>query len=104
MGKILVKEGVILREVNPWFLATCQKVMTVGDKWSYSPTITSLNDGKHMKDSHHYKNLAMDLRTWDLPQERLQEFLKDLKEALGPSYDVVLEKDHIHVEDADGKV
>lgn len=40
----------------------------------------------------------MDLRTSDLPPSRHQEFRDALKQVLGSTYDVVLEKDHVHVE------
>jgi len=96
--KIRVKDGVILKEANPWLLVTLQKVMEVGQEMAYIPTITSLNDGKHMSTSYHYQNLAVDLRTRDLSPEEQKEFLRRLKESLGSSYDVILEKDHIHVE------
>lgn len=96
--KIAVKEGCVLKEINPWFLATCQKVMELGVQLNYTPTITSLADGKHMIGSRHYLNLAMDLRTSDLTESKKVGYLKLLKETLGDTYDVVLEKDHMHVE------
>jgi hypothetical protein len=92
--KILVKEGVVLREINPWFLSTCQRVMELGNLWNYSPTITSLFDGIHMKGSRHYQHLAMDLRSWDLPTSLSKKFHRDnLKLILGEGYDVILENE-----------
>jgi hypothetical protein len=66
------------------------------------PTITSGDDGKHMINSLHYKGLAIDLRTRDLEGGSLGSIAKgihaELKGLLGRDYDVVLEKDHIHLE------
>lgn len=51
-----------------------------------------------MATSFHYRNLAVDIRTNDLPSGRIVEFHKDISELLGKVYDVILEKDHIHIE------
>mgnify|MGYP001593379548 CR=1 FL=1 len=59
--------------------------------------ITSANDGKHGDKTLHHKGLALDLRTWTLNGREMQ-VAASLKKALGDDYDVVLEKDHIHVE------
>ena len=60
--------------------------------------VTSLNDSKHSRESLHYAGAAADLRTryFSNPESVAQQ----LREALGnnPDYDVVVEKDHIHLE------
>ena len=101
--KILVKDGVIIREINQPFISLCKAIDEV---WIYDgrdPVITSANDSKHMAKSLHYKNLAWDLRTRNLSIEETKEFAINLEEELelrpGESqYDVIVEKDHIHVE------
>jgi len=60
--------------------------------------ITSGNDATHKKGSLHYKDRALDFRTRTIPQERVAGLVKEIKIFLGPQYDVVLEKDHLHVE------
>lgn len=62
------------------------------------PTITSVNDGKHMNGSKHYVNKAIDLRVLDMPKDMWQPVRNDLSNILGPDFDVILEKDHIHIE------
>jgi len=51
-------------------------------------------DDAHKEDSLHYQGLAEDIRIWDV----LEAFKKRLEEALGLEFEVILEKDHIHIE------
>ena len=60
--------------------------------------ITSLMDGNHMEGSKHYVGGAADLRIWFFNNAEKRIAVKQLKTYLGVGYDVVLEKDHIHVE------
>lgn len=66
-------------------------------KYGEEVVITSANDGKHMPHSLHYLGKAIDLRTWSL-NGREKKVADELRKALEKDYDVVLEKDHIHVE------
>ena len=59
-------------------------------------TITSANDGTHKPGSKHYDGDAVDLRTWSLPD--LLGMADQLRQDLGPDYDVVIEQDHLHIE------
>lgn len=66
--------------------------------------ITSGNDSGHMKNSKHYTDDALDIRTKNFPtlQAKL-DFVKCLKSRLGPNYDVFIEdiggmNEHIHAE------
>lgn len=61
--------------------------------------VTSLTDGQHMPDSLHYKGLAADIRTRDIPDVLLRSVHGSLSSVLSPmGFDVILEKDHIHLE------
>lgn len=66
--------------------------------------VTSGNDSLHMATSRHYQDEGLDFRTghgWkpQLMTESEAGAVKDrMKQLLGRDYDVVLEKDHIHVE------
>ena len=51
--------------------------------------VTAGQDGKHMAGSKHYVGLAVDIR-FPLRDE--------IRAALGPGWDVVWEKDHVHLE------
>ena len=60
--------------------------------------ITSARDGRHSANSFHYEGRALDLRTRDLTVTKVAEYHGALVLALGPDYDVVTERDHIHLE------
>jgi hypothetical protein len=63
--------------------------------------VTSVKDSKNMATSLHYVGKAFDCR---LPSRYTgspdtdKGVHADLKEALGPQFDVILESDHIHIE------
>lgn len=60
--------------------------------------ITSGSDGKHKIGSFHYNGDALDFRTFILSLLQQQDLLDKVTSALGPEFDVILEKDHLHVE------
>ena len=61
-------------------------------------TLTSVTDGNHMPGSRHYDGLAFDFRIFDLRGIVLEVLCQRIYKALAGQFDVVLEKDHIHVE------
>jgi hypothetical protein len=61
-------------------------------------TITSAREGNHSENSLHYTGEAIDLRIWYLTPRQRRIYVDDLKWVLGDDFDVVLEKNHIHVE------
>jgi hypothetical protein len=64
--------------------------------------VTSLCDGVHGPNSLHYVGLAMDLRTRHLKEmEAVNVLARRLQEELGRMYQVIVEKDHIHLEVSD---
>jgi hypothetical protein len=92
-----LKDGVSLQDVS-WrmFYAACV-AEGIYKKYGAECVITSANDGKHGDKTLHHKGLALDLRTWTLGGREMQ-VATDLQKALGNEYDVVLEKDHVHIE------
>lgn len=60
--------------------------------------ITSLCEGKHSKGSRHYVGMGEDLRTRNMKAKDKPKCYRELKKALGRDFDVVLEKNHIHIE------
>ena len=63
--------------------------------------ITSANDSRHGDASLHYKDRAFDIRIYNITgrvHHEAELWAQRLAKALGDGYDVVKEKDHIHVE------
>ena len=60
--------------------------------------ITSGADGTHMVGSKHYTYEALDFRTYNIPPEMKELFIRYFRERLGPDYQLVDEGDHLHVE------
>lgn len=73
----------------------------------YECIITSGSDGSHghgpskpgkADGTLHDDGEALDYRNRMIPVPERELIRKDISKALGPDYDVVLEKDHFHVE------
>lgn len=60
--------------------------------------VTSIRDGKHMKGSKHYTGDAIDVRSRDLSDKDKTWFVTVIKRHFDKWLDVVVEKDHIHIE------
>lgn len=97
-----VKTGVILAGLKPEMARTVIRVMLIYSEYGVPAVITSGLDGHHSSKSLHYVGLALDWRTRHLPGGYLGPAAHAVREqiaaVLGDDYDVVLEKDHIHVE------
>lgn len=67
-------------------------------------TITSCFDGKHSRNSCHYRLAALDFRSKDFPNlPTKQAWVVAMRAELGPGFDVILEavgspNEHFHVE------
>jgi hypothetical protein len=91
----VLKEGVSLAglqiEMRPVMREAGRIWRDQGKQWL---RITSGTDGSHGVASFHPYGYALDI---ELPPNPAQA-VSDLREALGCNYDVVLEKDHVHIE------
>lgn len=77
-------------------LPRMEKRMRLNEGKNYIMTITSGNDGKHMKGSLHYQNKAIDIRIKDMKYPHANWLM--IRKQLGHKFDVILEKTHIHIE------
>ena len=101
-----VKDGVQLDRMHPAMAAAWPTIMQVFAKHGYVTTITSGNEGEHMRNSLHkvIPCRANDFRTWaNAKGQQMDAGLKaaiatDIRKLLGKDYDVVVEGTHIHVE------
>ena len=66
--------------------------------FTYSCVITSVTDGKHSRTSLHNSGGAFDVRTRYLEDDEAKEIALEIADALTDEFDVVLEKDHLHIE------
>ncbi len=96
---MLLKKGVDQRDVHPtiWYaLGLVEGIYRIN---AVKLVVTSLRDGKHKEGSKHYDGLAVDLRTKNVAIGLLDAVYRSVRNVLEPyGFDVVLEKDHIHVE------
>ena len=96
--QIKAKEGVDLTTLQPEAQSAAETAQTVFAEFGVEAVVTSTGEGKHKEGSKHKTGQAIDLRTRDFPKGKLKEVVESLAASLGDDYDVVLEKDHIHVE------
>lgn len=93
-----IKHGVRLEHLTPQAAIAVSVTASILAHFNYDFTLTSVSDGTHMKGSLHYAGRAFDFRTKNILDSQLPEVFAALREALGPEFDVVPERDHCHVE------
>lgn len=95
---LLLKPGVRVAGLRPEILFAIIAAERVCAEMGVDCVITACVDGVHQAGSLHYCGLALDLRSRDFRPGDADKAIARLKQCLGTDYDVVLEKDHIHVE------
>jgi hypothetical protein len=98
---VSVKDTVRASGITPELVWGLQVARSVFEDHGVPMYVTSMRDSRHMEKSLHYSGKAADLR---LPSRYTtvansdERVVADLRRALGPEWDVVLEVDHIHFE------
>lgn len=92
---IAIKTGVRIAGMHTEILLAVMVAHELFREHAETLTLTSVTDGQHKAGSLHHTGRAVDLRLPALKQELL---VAALRSRLGTDYDVVLEKDHIHLE------
>ena len=91
-----LKDATVVVNHNVYTATIERAVNTVYALYGLEPTCTSGNDStKHKVGSMHYKDRALDFRTWDILNLLIVDKLRAL---LPPWYEVYLEGDHLHIE------
>jgi len=85
-------------ETCAFILDSWQEACRRAVSMNYEPTCTSGMDGKHSISSGHYYGRALDFRSRDVPYELRKNVILAMQEILGPSYLVLLETNHFHVQ------
>lgn len=94
-----LKPGVKIHGIQPEIIIALMAAQKVYDRHGIEMVVTSCKDGKHMKNSFHAIGLAVDLRTRDMKDRaQVEQIAKEIRAALGPDFDVVVESDHLHIE------
>ncbi len=95
---MILKDGVVISGIRTELLFALNVCDGVYSTYGEELVITSLNDGKHSDTSLHYSCSGADLRTryFTVPETKL--VAEDIRSRLGIDFDVVVEKDHIHLE------
>ena len=93
-----IKEGVILAGLHLSMRHALLTIDKVYKEHGQELVITSALDGEHSAGSLHYYGLALDIRTRYFALTEVPIVVNKLKEQLGCSYKVILEKTHIHIE------
>lgn len=93
-----LKHSVRLQGLQPQILLAVMVADDVYKKYGKELVITSVNDSRHGKNSIHYRGNAIDTRTRYFSYDEKIAVYKEIKERLTVDFDVVLEKDHIHIE------
>jgi len=60
--------------------------------------ITCGIEGLHSENSKHPKGDAVDIRIWHYTKKQTKQLVETIKKEIDKNYDIVLEKDHIHLE------
>jgi hypothetical protein len=96
-----LKKGVLVSHLTApemWLAAYVVDKILVNNYRVVYTTITSGLEGKHGAKSLHPLGKAFDFRTNDWPAGKAEAITTEIRKALGPQYDVVLEIDHLHCE------
>lgn len=93
-----LKNGVKIDGINSELVLIMFIADGIFSKNNQSMTVTSVLDGQHMKGSKHYQGMAFDIRTYDKKPDVVNYLVQQLKKELDFICDIILEKDHIHVE------
>ena len=96
----MIKPGVDVRGIQAEILLARIEASEIFARYGANAIITSGREGKHKKNSKHYEGQAIDLRIRHMDRRLWPIVAEELKKALGPQYDVILEakKLHIHIE------
>ena len=95
-----IKKGALVEGLSNEIWVAIGVIWAIFKDFQYPFVITSGKEGKHGTNSLHYSNNAFDIRTRDiLDRDRLEDVYYSIKRDLDEfGFDVILEKDHIHVE------
>jgi uncharacterized protein YcbK (DUF882 family) len=93
-----IKKGVNIKGIKGEIILGYIIVSEIYREMGKRIVVTSALDGIHKEKSKHYDGHALDFRIWDFNDKELLKLHKKAQLNLGEQFDVVLEKDHLHIE------
>jgi hypothetical protein len=93
-----VKHGVDIFGIQPELVLGMLIVDAAFGAYGRDAVLTSVCDGKHSQRSLHYKGMAFDVRTRDVPEDDQDSIVDLIRANLPKDWDIVLETTHLHVE------
>ena len=93
-----IKNSTQIAGIKPEMIIALMVATRVWSNFGQVLTITSIMDGKHCTTSRHYQGMACDLRTRYFTMAEKKGAINQLREDLGPEYNVVWHTSHIHIE------
>ena len=96
---IKFKKGVKVFGIRPELILAFQVADPIYSEYEADVVVTSVRDGRHSYTSLHYIGCAADIRTKNLPNVgNVEAVAKEIRQALTNEYDIIVERDHIHIE------
>ena len=93
-----IKPGVRIQGLRPELMLGLMVCEAVYRELDEELVVTSMIDGRHSRGSLHYAGQAADLRISDFHKIDVQLAVSRIKSRIGQDFDIVLERDHIHLE------
>jgi hypothetical protein len=94
----ILGSSVHLAGIRPELVLAIMVVDTLYHSYGEELVITSVVDSEHSSKSLHYVGAAFDARTSYFTPAILNSVVNEIRSSLGFDFDVVVEKDHLHVE------
>lgn len=95
---MIVKKDASLKGIDEVMVLILPKIEKLYEAIGKELVITSGTDGIHSIGSLHYKGLAIDIRVPYLTLNANRPFVDMIRLVLNINFEVILEKDHIHIE------
>lgn len=93
-----IKDGVRVRGIRSEISFILPVIAKIFQDLEKDFVITSGTEGRHSAGSLHYSGAAIDIRTRHLSEAQKRAVSARIIGALTHEYDVVLERDHLHIE------
>jgi hypothetical protein len=93
-----IKPGVSIKQMSPQILIADMAAQEFCRTFCYDCVITGGCEPGHSTTGLHHSGMAHDYRTRDMTDLHKKYFEQHMRHCLQKEFDVVMEKDHLHVE------